>query len=653
MATPVVRSAASGQSAFASSVSATLAASTQIGDTVVLIHSNDFGTLADMLTPTSSAGVSNWTLVAQADGGSGNFAHIKVWVGRVTTPGVQTVSANQSIQSGTQVAALVIAEEAIVDVAAGAFSNTPSSLIVAPSVSPTMPGGLLICAWATTTGNGSFTPPGGMTEWVDSFPSASLARAVATENLVNAGPTGTRIAIFSTTAARQAGVSVVLRPLAEPVDVADSGAGADSIALFRARFLDVEDSGAATDDIGVVEDPFVDQATAAESIALGSSLSVSDGGSGHEFVAVREIPRTQVLPPQPITVYDVIVVARIPQPSGPPAFLEVDPIPWRRVEITNALNKPQDLLVTCHVTRLTEGVLQRLRTPHALATELWVTRDGTPIFAGPLQGWQVQGETLSLRAKGLLQYLRMMVIDSDKRFDQVDQFEMAKWMVDQWQELEYGHFGIDTGAVGQSGVLRDGTYLRHELHNVLQRIEDLSARRNGFDFEVDPASRQLLLWYPTKGVDRSTGEDAIVFDRRNITSRDMLCSIAPEDVASEGYGSSVSAGADEPLLSVQANPELRATYGRVAITGTWHDISEQGTLDDHVRGMLDVRNQAVLMPGPRVRVTPDADLNAYGVGDTVYYDLPEPLGVSGAYRIYSRRLVVEQDGHEMVDIEFV
>lgn len=352
--------------------------------------------------------------------------------------------------------------------------------------------------------------------------------------------------------------------------------------------------------------------------------------------------------------YELVCMARIPQTTGPPLLLAVDPIDWTGLSYTDELSKPQQLQAGCQISGLTDAVVQRLRNLDELATELWLYRLGKLVFAGPLLGWQVQGEALTFNASGLLAYLKMMVIQQDLVFSQVDQFTMAHTMVDQWQSLDYGNFGIDTSDPSLSGVLRDGTYLQKELHNVAQRVTDLGARQNGFDVSVDPSSRRFTLDYPIKGVDRSTGEDAIVFDDRNVTSPNIVASAAPGDVASEGYGTGTNSGAGgDTLFSVASNLELRARYGRSAVTATFDGVSQQDTLDAYTQGLVDARGNVLLVPGPDVRVTPDSDLGSYDVGDTVSYTLHSRLSVAGAFRIRKRQVTVSKTGQESTSIQFV
>ncbi len=52
-------------------------------------------------------------------------------------------------------------------------------------------------------------------------------------------------------------------------------------------------------------------------------------------------------------------------------------------------------------------------------------------------------------------------------------------------------------------------------------------------------------------------------------------------------------------------------------------------------------------------VTPDSDLGAYDVGDTVSYQLNVQLGVTGAFRVGRRSVTVSRTGQENVSLQFV
>lgn len=351
--------------------------------------------------------------------------------------------------------------------------------------------------------------------------------------------------------------------------------------------------------------------------------------------------------------YELVLVARVPQRIGPPALIDVDRVEWLSLSWGETLSRPPTLDATVKITTLSGAVRQRLRpNPGPQPTELWLHRNGRLVFAGPLMTWSATADVLTLRSVGLLGYLGYMAVITDLTYAQVDQHLIAKALVDHHQGLTYGHFGIDTGAVTPSGVLRDASYPRDELHHIGQRVEELGKRQGGFDVEVDPTTRRLQLWCPLKGVDRSAGDDAVVFDTRNITDTTVSCSMAPGDVASDALG--VGTGSDTyKVFATAFDVELRAQFGRCAVTATFDGVSEPGTVFAHVQGMLDARRGPLLIPGPRVRNAPDADVSTYGVGDTVAYVLHEGLDVRGAFRLRKRTVTVEADGAENITPEFV
>lgn len=353
------------------------------------------------------------------------------------------------------------------------------------------------------------------------------------------------------------------------------------------------------------------------------------------------------------TKYELVVVARIPQISGPPAFFEVDPLDWTSITYSEELSGIPTLSASVKIGSLTPDVKLRLQTLHDLPTELWLYRNGKHVFAGPLLGFNASNEdAISLEALGLMAYTQMWFVTKDLVYKDVDQFAIVKGLIDQWQELEYGNYGIVTPSL-TSGVLRTITYNYKEIHNVYDRISELTKMTNGFDISIDPAGRNLELYYPYRGIDRSVGEDRIVFDQRNVTSSNIVCSIGPRDLASEGLGTGTGPAQDQTFVGTASNPELRAKYGRTGITSTFGQVSDQATLNSYVQAMVDARGAALLIPGPNARVSVDSDIASYDIGDTVDYQLHTTLSVSGAYRIRKRTVSVRETGTESVSIEFV
>lgn len=56
----------------------------------------------------------------------------------------------------------------------------------------------------------------------------------------------------------------------------------------------------------------------------------------------------------------------------------------------------------------------RLRNLAATPLEVWVDRDGTQVFAGPVIGGEIQGPNVKHTAKGLLYYLAYVLVMTDR-----------------------------------------------------------------------------------------------------------------------------------------------------------------------------------------------------------------------------------------------
>lgn len=441
-----------------------------------------------------------------------------------------------------------------------------------------------------------------------------------------------------------------------PVVTTDSGVGADNPTVAITTFVPTTDTGTGLDTPTLLDQRagVSDSATSAETATVVAVVTPTDAAIGVDDVTVVDIPFTQVLPAfRQGTVYDLVVMARVPQPTSAPSLLEVDPIEWSTLTWTNALSTAQELSVTCLIAGLTDPVITRLRDLATQPTELWLYRNGQIVFAGPIQTGSVAGETLTLNAKGLMTYLSNMFVTADLVFKAADQFQVVKGLVDHWQALDYGNYGIDTSHITNSGVTMDVNYLKTELHNIGQRIFDLGKTATGFDIEIDPITRQLQLWYPIKGVNRSVGEDSVVFDARNISSSNIMFSVTPTDVASEAFGTGTATSSDGTTYSTASNPDLRAKYGRSGVSGTFSGVPDQSTLDVFVQALVQARATALMVPGPEARDTPDADIGSYGVGDTILYQPNELLTISSAYRIRKQTVKVASTGQETLTLEFV
>jgi hypothetical protein len=346
--------------------------------------------------------------------------------------------------------------------------------------------------------------------------------------------------------------------------------------------------------------------------------------------------------------YELVAVSRTPQIAGPPLLTEIGPIVAPTITWARSLSRPGSIAFSCTPERLPADVRSRLLDLARYPTEVWLRRDGQIVHAGAVTGYQMQGSTLTVTAPGLLSYLGYMLIDSDLTFTGVDQTAIGRELVDQWQRLPYGHFGIGTSSIAPSGVLRDRTYVAAEQHEVLNRLTQLGAAVNGFDIDLDPATRALQLVSPRQGADLS---GAVVLDGRNITDAGVVVSVAAGDVASEAFG--LGGGSDTAIATRRSNRARRAMFGRAGVTGSFDGVTQPATLDAHTQALLDARAEQLFLPGPGLIPVADADVDSFGVGDTVTYTFDAGLGVqSGVFRVVEREVSVNADGAESMAVRF-
>lgn len=352
--------------------------------------------------------------------------------------------------------------------------------------------------------------------------------------------------------------------------------------------------------------------------------------------------------------YELVAVARANQSAAAPTLTEVGPIVAPSITWTRRLNDPGTLAFSVNTDRQSSDVRSRLLDLRDAPTEVWLYRDGTLIFQSAIFTYQIQGtggpgHTLSATCPGVLAYLGYMHVVSDLTYTGVDQFTIAAGLIDQWQDLTYGNFGIDLSTVGTSGVTRDREYKAVERHNVLQRVQELGRVINGFDVDLDHATRKLVLSYPSQGSDLS---GSVFLDARNISDAGVSVSVAPGDIASEAYG--IGTGPEqEPITSTQANTALRAAFGRTGVTETFDGVSVQATLDGHTEALLDARAEQVFTPAAGLIPMEDADVGSFDVGDTVTYRYDSGLGLmEGAFRVAELQVSVDQNGSESMAVSF-
>lgn len=350
-----------------------------------------------------------------------------------------------------------------------------------------------------------------------------------------------------------------------------------------------------------------------------------------------------------MAVYHVTAQARTPALSGPPTLVEIGPIHASGLNWTEELNRPGSIQFSCDPASLSDDIKARLVDLRRFPLEVKVWRDSTVVALGHIQSYTIQATTLSVYCSGLLSYLSYMLIQADYFPSGVDQAVIVKTLVETWQNLDYGNFGLATSGIAAHGVPRDGTYKRDDLRKVSDVINQIAERDNAFDYYVNPATRALVLVNPQRGTDLS---NTVFLDYRNITDPSVSVSVAPADVASDAF---VTSMLDDgvTLYGTASNASTRQSFGRSAIADTYQDVSNQATLDGHASELLATRAEQLFIPGPNAFATLDADVDDFTVGDTVRYSFDAGLGLTTmAARVVKRRIAIDNDGAERINVEF-
>ncbi len=349
--------------------------------------------------------------------------------------------------------------------------------------------------------------------------------------------------------------------------------------------------------------------------------------------------------------YTVVAAARTPRASGPPEFFELGPLTVPTITWTDHLSRETSInLSVANVHRIEQPIKDRLRNIKKTPLEVIVYRGEEVMARGPVTARQVQGETLTITASGLLYYLRYMGITSDFSFVSTGQLQLVKDLVDGWQNLTYGDYGIDTSALG-GGNARDRTYLARENQNVYGAVQALSTAVNGFDIDVDLLTRQLKLFEPKKGVDRS-GE--IILDARNIVNPNVFASAAAGSIATDVQATGVSIDdASPPVIALRSDPAGWVEFGRAFLGATFDNVSDVGTLEDYADFVLGERSDQVLTPGPELFPIQEVGVTDFDTGDLVAYNFDAGLGYeSGDWRVLSKSVRVDAGGNEQMRVKF-
>jgi hypothetical protein len=345
--------------------------------------------------------------------------------------------------------------------------------------------------------------------------------------------------------------------------------------------------------------------------------------------------------------YNVVSVRRTPNQLTGPTYVELGALPASALRVRDFKSgKPAECDITVSLKAIDPDTKTALLDLAAYPLEVYVYRDGTRIFAGPVLGGNVNGgTTVELNCKGRLSYLAFMLVETDKTFTTIDMFTIGKEFVNDWQAQDYGNFGVLTASIGTLGTTRSyevpGATETPTVHKVLTEFA-----KGSFDWWVDQSTGNLE-FSAARGSDLS-GSVAV---ERGIAEAEQGFALGPGLLASEVYATGTSTGS--PLTTTKSDTALRQSFGRAGV-GTTHDpVTDANHLSDLAQADLDDRADVYFVPGGKLFEVPEATYENLEPGNTVEYSYDAGLGKQTLnLRVEKRELTVSGDGTERISVEF-
>ncbi len=364
--------------------------------------------------------------------------------------------------------------------------------------------------------------------------------------------------------------------------------------------------------------------------------------------------------------YQIMLVERNPvQSAGPLLNIENELVQHERLTWGESLDGLGFISFAIQPDQQGVGAKALLRNIAAQGTEIWLYRDNVMVMAGPVIGVQPQGSTHNIITRSLAYYLRYMFVTTDLTYTAVDQYTIAKGLVDHWQALDYGDFGIDTSGIGTAGVVRTIDYPEDEGVNVFKAIEDLADADNGFEFYVTPEARDLI-FTDRRGADQ-TGAGGILVDARNITSPNAFYSVAAGDYANHAIAIGGDKDGTTPVIGTTAPANApMLSFGRAGFVIAVDGTETQAVVDEYALNLYNAMNHVDFMPSPSGAggseegsagsLIPSAgfDPGTVEVGDTIRWSYDYGYGELELDRdIWSKTVNVDSSGTETIGLRFV
>jgi hypothetical protein len=279
--------------------------------------------------------------------------------------------------------------------------------------------------------------------------------------------------------------------------------------------------------------------------------------------------------------------------------------------------------------------------------DLWVYRDGDLQFRGRIVGAEDtvdatrhQTQFLAVDYRGLLT-VAAKVEPPVPTFTAVDQGQIPWELIEDWQALDGGDWGITEGVGGTSGTNRDETDIT-PFSPVGEVIDRILRRDGGGEWEISP-TLQLNRWWPQRGSD-----NGVVLDYGGALSH--IGKSLPE------FGNVGGAsGADTTTPEVAASAGVATDErGRWTVAQAFASVKTQSYLAGRATWLLD--QASTVEHAWRATFSPRGwqGPGHVWIGDTV--DLRVQSGrleIAGPHRVVELQAVCGDHGTEMIHVGLV
>lgn len=290
-------------------------------------------------------------------------------------------------------------------------------------------------------------------------------------------------------------------------------------------------------------------------------------------------------------------------------------------------------------------------------TAVWLERDGDIWWGGVLwtstPGSDERGRlTAQFQAGTFDSYLDHRILSGDLVGTGIDQFEIARSLVDHMQAQPGGDIGISTGH-GLSGVVRDYSYPYASLTRIRELLDNLSQLADGFEWRIhcyrDAQGRRvkrLQLGHPRIEAGHA---DLVVAHPGRIVSYSLPADATVQANVWVARGESDNSDQTEesrPTTVSVTDPESLADgWPRLEQTSDHSGVSDETTLRSLARAALHRQNRPETIP--EITVLLDDSLTPALLGARIrlrIHDLWHTDGLDHPYRIVGLSVEPPQRG---------